>query len=53
MKNRVITHGHQEARIYKNNYKPSLNFSRFFFSVLGVLLSGQSQAAHKYHYRRK
>jgi hypothetical protein len=53
MKNRVIVHGHEEARIYKRNYTPSLSIARLLRSVLGVLISGQSLAAHKYHYRRK
>jgi hypothetical protein len=52
-KRRVIVHGHEEARIYQNNYKPSLNIFRLLRSVLGVLITGQSHAAHKYLYRRK
>ena len=53
MKNRVIVHGHEEAKIYKHNYKPSLSVARLLRSVLGVIITGQSLAAHKYHYRRK
>ena len=53
MKNRVIVHGHEEARIYKHNYKPSLSIVRLLRAVLGVVISGQSLAAHKYNYRRK
>lgn len=53
MKNRVIVHGHEEARIYKKHYKPSLNLLRLLRSVLGVFITGQGLAAHKYHYRRK
>jgi hypothetical protein len=53
MKNRVIVHGHEEAIIYKQHYKPSLRISRFLRAVLGVIISGQSLAAHKYNYRRK
>lgn len=53
MKNKVIVHGHEEARIYKQNYTPSLNVTRLLRSVLGVIITGQSLAAHKYHYRRK
>jgi len=52
MKNRVIVHGHEEARIYKKNYKPSLNFFRLLRAVLGVAITGQGLAAHKYRYRR-
>ncbi len=53
MKNRAIVHGHEEAMIYKNNYKPSLSVFRLLRAVLGVVISGQSLAAHKYNYRRK
>lgn len=53
MKNKVIVHGHEEARIYKQNYVPSFNVTRLLRSVLGVIITGQSLAAHKYHYRRK
>ena len=53
MRNRVIVHGHEEAKIYKHNYKPSLSLIRLLRAVLGVVISGQSLAAHKYHYRRK
>ena len=53
MKNRVIVHGHEEAQIYKHNYKPSFSILRLLRSVLGVIVTGQSLAAHKYHYRRK
>lgn len=53
MKNRVIHHAHEEARIYKRNYQPSFNIFRVLKVVLGVFLSGQSPAAHAYDYRRK
>ena len=53
MKNKIIVHGHEEAKIYKHHYRPSLSLIRFFRSVLSVLVTGQSQAAHKYLYRRK
>jgi len=53
MKNRVIVHGHEEAKIYKHNYRPSFSVARLLRSVLGVIITGQSLAAHKYHYRRK
>lgn len=53
MKNRVVVYGHEEAKIYKHHYKPSLSIFRLLRSVLGVIISGQSLAAHKYHYRRK
>jgi len=53
MKNKVIAHGHEEAKIYQNNYAPSFSLIRLIRAVLGVAISGQSLAAHKYHYRRK
>ena len=53
MKNRVIAHGYEEAKIYKNNYTPSFSLLRLIRAILGVAISGQSLAAHKYNYRRK
>lgn len=53
MKNKSIVHTHEEAKIYRNNYEPSLNIFRFLRSVLTVLLSGSSSAAHGYNYNRK
>ena len=53
MKNKVISHGHQEARIYKHHYRPSFSVARLLHAVLGVIITGQSLAAHKYRYRRK
>lgn len=52
MKHDIITHGYQSARIYKNQYKPTLNVFRFLRSVLGVLITGQGLAANKYHRRK-
>lgn len=48
MKNRRIEHSFNEARIYKDYYRPSLNPIRLLRSVLGVLISGNSIAAHNY-----
>jgi len=53
MKNRVIHHVHEEARIYKRNYQPSFNLFRVFKVVLGIFISGESPAAHAYDYRKK
>lgn len=53
MKNKSIIHSHEEAKIYKDYYKPSLNIFRFLRSVLGVLISGSSPAAHVYDHNRK
>ena len=52
MKNNVITHSYESARIYRNNYKPSLNVFRLLRSVLGVLISGQGLAANRYQRRK-
>jgi hypothetical protein len=53
MKNKSIIHTHEEAKIYQHYYKPSLNIFRFFKSVLGVIISGSSPAAHGYDHNRK
>jgi hypothetical protein len=45
MKNKHIVHAHEEARIYRHHYKPSLNVFRFFKAVLGIFISGSSPAA--------
>ena len=42
------------ARIYKDLYKPSTNLSRFFKSVLGILLIGKSPISkHDHYFTRK
>ncbi|MGC4035548.1 MAG: hypothetical protein QM764_06265 [Chitinophagaceae bacterium] len=53
MKNRKFIHTHEEAKIYRNYYKPSLNIFRLFRSVLSVFISGSSAAAHGYDHSRK
>ena len=53
MKNKSIVHTHEEARIYRHYYKPSLNIFRFFRSVLSVIISGSSSAAQGYDHNRK
>ena len=52
MKNRNIVHAHEQAKIYHNYYKPSLNIFRLLKSVLCVFISGSSPAA-SVHARRK
>jgi hypothetical protein len=52
MKNRHIVHSHEEAKIYRNYYKPSLNIFRFVKAVLAVFVSGSSPAAAS-SFRRK
>lgn len=53
MKNKTIIHTHEEARIYRNYYKPSLNIFRLLRSVLSVIISGSSAAAQGYDHNRK
>ena len=48
MKNKNIVHAHQEAEIYKDYYKPSLNLWRFTKSILVVLIFGTSTVANNY-----
>jgi hypothetical protein len=48
MKNRNIVHAHQEAEIYREYYKPSMNLWRFTKSILGVLIFGSSTVARNY-----
>jgi hypothetical protein len=45
MKNKNIVHSHEEAKIYRNYYKPSFNLLRLFKSVLSIFISGSSPAA--------
>jgi len=52
MKKQIINHVHEEARIYKRNYKPSLNIFRQIISIFCVLISGQSQTAHSYQKKK-
>lgn len=52
MKNRNIVHAHEQAKIYRHYYKPSLNIFRLLKSVLCVFISGSSSAASSF-YRRK
>ena len=53
MKNRNISHTHEEAKIYQNYYRPSFNVFRLLKSVLSVFISGSSPAAHGYNYNKK
>jgi len=48
MKNKNITHGREEVKIYEAYYKPSFNIVRFVKSVLGVLIFGRSTVAQSY-----
>ncbi|MBL7747736.1 MAG: hypothetical protein JNM19_09940 [Chitinophagaceae bacterium] len=52
MKSKGLTHHHEEAKIYRHYYKPSLNFFRLLKSVLAVFISGSSPAATAYQRRK-
>lgn len=44
----------RNAKIYKDIYRPSSNLTRFFRTILSVILIGQSPVTHTdHHYRRK
>jgi hypothetical protein len=45
----------QRAKVYRSSYRPSSNLYRMFFTVLAVLLEGQSPigSSHFYHARKK
>ncbi|SHF87975.1 hypothetical protein SAMN05444008_11392 [Cnuella takakiae] len=48
MKNRQITHAYNEAKIYKDYYRPSFNPLRLLRSVLTVLLTGNGATAQQH-----
>ena len=52
MKNKNIVHAREEAKIYRQYYKPSFNFLRLMKSVLCVFISGSSPAAGTYARRK-
>lgn len=52
MKNKNLVHHHEAAKIYRNNYKSSINFIRLMKSVLAVIITGNGQTADN-SYRRK
>jgi len=53
MKNRNIVHAHQEAEIYREYYRPSINLLRFAKSILGVFIFGSPTVANSYAHRKK
>lgn len=53
MKNRDIEHAYQQAKIYEEHYRPSLNLIRSFKSIFGVLLFGSSTVVHSYIPKKK
>ncbi|HWC53659.1 MAG TPA: hypothetical protein VG676_08760 [Chitinophagaceae bacterium] len=52
MKHKHIVHAHEQAKIYHQYYKPSLNVFRLFKSVLAVFISGSSHAAGSFSRRK-
>jgi len=52
MKNKSLVHAHEEAKIYRHHYKPSLNIFKLLKSVLSVFVSGSSPVAGSFHKRR-
>ena len=52
MKNKSIVHAHEEAKIYRSYYRPSLNIFIFLKSILSIFVSGTSPAASA-SFRRK
>lgn len=53
MKNKDIALAHQQAKIYEEHYRPSLNFIRSFKSIFGVLIFGSSTVVHNYIPKKK
>jgi hypothetical protein len=51
MKNRNLIHAHEEAKIYQQHYRPTLNVFRLLKSVISVVVSGNSPAAHNNYTR--
>lgn len=39
-----------KARIYKDLYRPSTNLSRFFKTLLGILIHGDSSISNRSYY---
>ncbi|HMW67595.1 MAG TPA: hypothetical protein PKC82_11750 [Chitinophagaceae bacterium] len=52
MKNRHFIHSHQSAKIYKKNYRSSINLVRFVKSVLAVMINGSAAASTHYYHKR-
>lgn len=52
MKHKHIVHAHEQAKIYHQYYRPSLNIFRLLKSVLSVFISGSSHAAGSYSRRK-
>ncbi|MBS1622370.1 MAG: hypothetical protein JST10_00580 [Bacteroidetes bacterium] len=52
MKRKYIVHANEQARMYHQYYKPSLNVFRLLKSVLAIFLSGSSPVAGGYSRRK-
>lgn len=39
----------QRAKVYKNIYRPSSNISRFFMSLMSVIIDGHSPSGNYQH----
>jgi hypothetical protein len=52
MKNRNLVYSHEQAKIYRHHYKPSLNIFRLVKSVLAIFITGSSPAAHTFPRRK-
>lgn len=53
MKNRNLVHHHEAAKIYRHNYKSSVNFIRLMKSVLAVLITGNGHTATSSYRKRR
>ena len=53
MKNKVISIRLEEALIYKNKYRPSLNMFKFMRAILMVFVSGQSVGRSRHYYKKR
>ena len=52
MKNKFISFAREEARIYKNYYRPSFNIFRFFNAIFGILISGSTHVSHEHNFKK-
>ena len=46
----------QRTRVYKDNYRPSSNFYRFFTNLMSIIIDGHStfgSSAHFYYNKKK
>lgn len=53
MSNSNYHYNKEKARIYRDAYRPSFNFSNLFKSLLSVILMGQSPLGSISYYRIK